>query len=96
MMITSKERAYLRSLANDIQPIIHLGKEGISGNLIKQVDDALEARELVKATVQQNSEYDARTACEELAKATNAEPVQCIGRKFVLYRASKNNPRIGF
>ena len=94
MEINSRQRAYLRSLANDIEPVVHIGKGGISPNLVKQVDDVLEARELVKGTIQQNSDADAKEACEELCRLTGAVPVQCIGRKFVLYRESVNNKRI--
>ena len=89
MELTSKQRSQLRSLANSIDTIIHIGKDGISENLIKQADDALEARELIKGKVLDNNiEYDARLAAEELAKATRSEVVQVIGTKFVLYRAS--------
>ena len=87
MELTSKQRAQLRGLANSIDTIIHIGKDGIGDNLIKQADDALEARELIKGRVLDNNiEYDARIAAEELAKATRSEVVQVIGTKFVLYR----------
>ena len=89
MDLTSKQRARLRGLANGIETILQVGKDGIGENLIKQADDALEARELIKGRVLENSlEYDARTAAEELAKATRSEVVQVIGTKFVLYRQS--------
>jgi len=90
-MITSKQRSYLRSLANTIQPIFQVGKGGVSDNMIKQFNDALEARELVKATVLKNSEAGAREVCEEIAASTGAEVVQVIGNKFVLYKESKEN-----
>lgn len=93
-MITGKQRSYLRSLANTIQPIFQIGKGGISDNVIKQFDEALEARELVKATVLKNSLEGAREACNEIADATGAEIVQVIGNKFVLYRESKENKEI--
>ena len=87
MELTSKQRAQLRGLANGIDTILHVGKEGIGENLVKQADDALEARELIKGRVLDNNlEYDARRAAEELAKATRSEVVQVIGTKFVLYR----------
>lgn len=87
MELTSKQRAQLRGLANTIDTIVQVGKDGIGENLIKQVDDALEARELIKGRVLDNNiEYDARLAAEELAKATRSEVVQVIGSKFVLYR----------
>ena len=89
MELTSKQRAQLRGLANTIDTIIHIGKDGIGENLIKQADDALEARELIKGRVLENNiEYDARLAAQELAKATRSEVVQVIGTKFVLYRPS--------
>ena len=87
MELTSKQRAQLRGLASTLDTIIHIGKDGISDNLVKQADDALEARELIKGRVLENNlEYDARLAAEELAKATRSEVVQVIGNKFVLYR----------
>ena len=94
MDLTSKQRAQLRGLANGIDTILQVGKDGIGGNLVKQADDALEARELIKGKVLDNNlEYDARTAAEELAKATPSEVVQVIGTKFVLYRESHSKPK---
>lgn len=92
--MTSKQRAYLRSLANTMQPIVHIGKDGVNDNMIKQVWDALEARELIKGTVLQNSPVQAREAIAEICERTHAEPVQCIGNKFVIYRRASENPRI--
>ena len=86
MELTSKQRAQLRGLANTIDTIIHVGKDGIGENLIKQADDALEARELIKGRVLENSLLTAREAAEELAVAARCEVVQVIGSKFVLYR----------
>ena len=97
MELTSKQRAQLRGLANSIDTILQVGKDGIGENLIKQADDALEAREIIKGRVLDNNiEYDARTAAEELAKATRSEVVQVIGSKFVLYRMQhdKNKRKI--
>lgn len=92
--LTSKQRAQLRGLANSIDTILHVGKDGIGDNLVKQADDALEARELIKGRVLENNiEYDARLAAQELAKATRSEVVQVIGTKFVLYRESHSKPR---
>ena len=91
MELTSKQRAQLRGLANSIDTILQVGKDGIGANLIKQADDALE---LIKGRVLDNNiDYDARTAAEELAKATRSEVVQVIGTKFVLYRESHSKPR---
>ena len=93
-MLTSKQRAYLRSLAANEDTILMMGKSGMSPELAKQADDALEARELVKGKVLDNNiDYDAKTAAEELAKATRSEVVQVIGTKFVLYRESHSKPR---
>ena len=86
MDLTSKQRAQLRGLANSIDTILHVGKEGLGDNLMKQADDALEARELIKCRVQENSLLTAREACEELSRLTRSEQVQVIGTKFVLYR----------
>ena len=94
MDLTSKQRAQLRGLANGIDTILQIGKEGIGENLIKQADDALEARELIKGRVLENNlDYDARTAAEALAKATRSEVVQVIGTKFVLYRQHYDKSR---
>ena len=94
MDLTSKQRAQLRGLANGIDTILQVGKDGLGENLIRQADDALEARELVKGRVlDDNLEYDARTAAEALAKATRSEVVQVIGSKFVLYRESHSKPK---
>ena len=93
-MITSKQRAYLRGLANTIEPIFQVGKSGIGDNFIKQVDDALEARELIKIKLLDTSFLDARETIDEIAQLTGAEAVQAIGSKMVLYRESKNKKKI--
>ena len=94
MELTSKQRAQLRALANSIDTILQVGKDGIGENLVKQADDALEARELIKGRVLDNNiDYDARTAAEELARVTRSEVVQVIGTKFVLYRESHSKPK---
>ncbi len=90
-MITGKQRSYLRSLANNLQPIFQVGKGGINDNMVKQFSDALEARELIKATVLNNSISTSRDICDEMARLTNSEIVQVVGKKFVLYKESKNN-----
>lgn len=86
MELTSKQRAQLRALASQQDTILHVGKEGIGDNLIKQADDALEARELMKGRVLDNSMLTAREAAEILSRVTRSEVVQVIGSKFVLYR----------
>ena len=93
-MLTSKQRASLRGMANTIDTILYIGKEGITDNTVKEAYDALEARELIKCAVQQGCPLTAREAVTELCAALEAEPVQCIGRRFVMYRPSKENPRI--
>ena len=93
-MITSKQRAYLRGLAQSCPAIMQIGKGGVSENLVKTVSDALEARELIKLSVLENCDYSARDMAEELAQATGAEVVAVIGRKVVLYRESENKKRI--
>ena len=92
--MTGKQRAYLRSLANPQEPILYVGKDGVGENLIRQADDALTARELIKGTVLQNSPVTAREALDTLCAATHAEPVQTIGNRFVLYRAREKDPVI--
>ena len=88
MDLTSKQRAQLRGLANSIDTILIVGKEGIGDNLVKQANDALEARELIKGKVLENSLLSPREAAEALAPLTRSEIVQVIGTKFVLYRPS--------
>ena len=92
--MTSKQRAYLRGLASREDTIMQIGKGGISEALISTVSDALEARELIKVQVLENSDESPRSAAEALAAATGAEVVTVIGTKFVLYRRSENHPRI--
>ena len=91
--LTSKQRAQLRGLANSIDTILHVGKDGIGDNLVKQADDALEARELIKGRVLENSMLSPREAAQQLAPLTRSEVVQVIGTKFVLYRESHSKPR---
>ena len=94
MELTSKQRAQLRGLANTIDTIVQVGKDGITENVIAQVNEALEARELIKGRVLDNNiEYDARLAAEELAAATRSQVVQVIGSKFVLYRETHSKPK---
>ncbi|MDQ2087302.1 ribosome assembly RNA-binding protein YhbY [Herbivorax sp. ANBcel31] len=90
-MLTGKQRSYLRSLANGIDSIFHIGKGGINDNMIKQFNDALEARELIKVTVLKNSLEETSELCEEAALKTGSEIVQIIGNKFVIYKESKEN-----
>ena len=92
-MLTSKQRAALRSMANTLETVLYVGKEGVTEATAKEAYDALEARELIKCAVQQGCELTARQASDALCEKTHAEPVQCIGRRFVLYRAARE-PKI--
>lgn len=94
MAITSKQRAQLRSLAMELDTIVQVGKGGINENLINTVSDALRARELIKCKVLENSMLTAREACDSLAELCQAEPVQVIGTKFVLYKRNEREPKI--
>ncbi len=93
-MITSKERAFLRGLANSIPAIMQIGKGGVGENLIKTVSDALEARELIKLTVLENSMESPREVADALAEATGSDVVAVVGKKIVLYRESVNHKKI--
>lgn len=93
-MITTKQRAYLRSLSHGLDAIFQVGKGGINENMIKQVSEALEARELVKVSVLRSAPIDAYDACDQVAQATGADIVSTVGGKFVLYRESKSKKQI--
>lgn len=93
-MITSKQRAYLRGMANTIEPLFQIGKGGITDNFIKQIDDALEARELIKIHLLDSAFMDARETVNQIARITRSEAVQAIGSKIVLYRESRNKKKI--
>ena len=92
--MTSKQRAYLRSLANPLEAIVHVGKGGVSDTICKQADDALTARELIKGKALETAPETAREAAEAIAAAVDAQVVQVIGRVFVLYRPSDEHPQI--
>ena len=92
--MTGKQRAKLRGMANTIETILYIGKEGVTDATVKECYDALEARELIKGCVQQGAPVSAREALIELCEKTGAEPIQQIGRRFVMYRPSRENPRI--
>ena len=94
MELTGKQRARLRSMANTLPVVLYIGKEGVTDATVKEAYDALQARELIKCAVQQGCELTAREALEELCARVHAEPVQCIGRRFVMYRESRQNKRI--
>lgn len=93
-MLTSKQRSYLRSLANNIESIIQIGKNGVDESVIKQVDEALTARELIKLNTLKNCPLTSKEACEDVCAKVSAEEVQVIGSKFIIYRESKDNSSI--
>ncbi len=95
-MISTKQRAYLRGLANKEKAIFQIGKGGITEEILTELDIVLEKRELIKITVLETSFMTARGACEAICEEIGAEPVQCIGNKFVVYRMAraKDNRKI--
>ncbi len=93
-MLNSRQRAQLRGMANGYETIFQVGKGGINDQLIKQVDEALEARELIKLRTLENSPESSRSAADEIANRVNADVVQVIGSRFILYRESRDNKTI--
>ncbi|MGL5150276.1 MAG: ribosome assembly RNA-binding protein YhbY [Clostridium sp.] len=93
-MLTSKERAYLRSLANTMDPIFQVGKNGVEDAFLKQVEEALEARELIKIKVLENSGLTAREASDIICEEIGCDGVQAIGSKLVLFKQSTKKPKI--
>ena len=94
-MLNSKQRAHLRSLAQSYDPIFYIGKAGLSDEIINQIENAINARELIKLGVQENCEYTAREAADLIAPKLKAEVVAVIGRKFVLWRRSRDPKKRG-
>ena len=92
--MTGKQRAMLRSMANTMDTILYIGKDGIVPGTLTQADDALEARELIKCCVQPECPLTAKEALDELCEKLGAEPIQHIGRRFVMFRQSREKPRI--
>ena len=93
-MLTGKQRAQLRALANSLETIFQVGKSGINDQLIRQVDETLEVRELIKLRVLETSPQSSREAADKIAEETGADVVQVIGSRFVLYRESKEHKKI--
>ena len=93
-MLNSRQRAQLRSMANSYQAIFQIGKSGVGEQLIRQVNEALEARELIKLTVLETSPMKARECADTVAAATESDVVQVIGSKFILYKQGKENKQI--
>ena len=93
-MLNSRQRAQLRGMANDMETIFQVGKAGITENTIKQVVDALEARELIKLRILESCPTTVRETADEIAEKAGADVVQVIGTRFILYKESKNNKTI--
>jgi RNA-binding protein len=93
-MLTGKQKRFLRSQAHHLDPIFQVGKGGVGENMIKQITEALEARELIKVSILQNSEEDRDTVAEQLVEGTHAELVQIIGKTIVLYKESREKKKI--
>ena len=93
-MLNSKQRAYLRSLSTDLDTIFQIGKSGVTDEICIQIANALEARELIKARVLDNSGYSAKEAAAEIAEAIGCDVVSCVGTRFVLYKESTKKKRI--
>ena len=89
-MLTGKQRSQLKSLAHELSPAASIGKAGLTDTVIKTIDEYLAANELIKVSIQQGVELDAKTVCNEIAEKLDAEFVQSIGRRFVLYRPAKD------
>ena len=93
-MLSSKQRAYLRGMAQELDTIFQIGKSGVTEEICLQLDNALEARELIKARVLDNSGYSAKEAANEIAENIDCDVVSCVGTRFVLYTESKNKKKI--
>ncbi len=93
-MLNSRQRAQLRGMANSYETIFQIGKGGINDQLIKQVGEALEARELIKLRVLETSPQPVKEAANEIAQSVGADVVQVIGSRFILYRESRDNKTI--
>jgi RNA-binding protein len=93
-MLTSKQRAYLRGLTNTLEPVLIIGKGGLNDNMMTDIDAALEARELIKIKILNNSMAEPKEVSIEIADRIGADVVQVIGGKFVLYKQSRENRSI--
>ncbi|APC48199.1 ribosome assembly RNA-binding protein YhbY [Virgibacillus halodenitrificans] len=93
-MLTGKQKRFLRAEAHHLKPIFQVGKTGVNENMIIQINEALEKRELIKISILQNCMEDKDTIAEELAEGTQAEIVQVIGNNIILYKESKENKTI--
>ncbi|MBP3906018.1 MAG: YhbY family RNA-binding protein [Peptostreptococcaceae bacterium] len=95
-MLKGKQRAYLRSIANTLKPIIQLGKEGVTESFLDQLDEMLTAREIVKVTILETAGLEAKETANAICEALRAEFVQAIGFKFTIYRKNLEEPKIVF
>lgn len=93
-MLNSRQRAQLRGMANGFEAILHIGKGGITKEVVNQADDALKARELIKARVLETAPQTSREAADALAGQIGADVVQVIGSIFILYRENKEDKKI--
>ncbi|WP_206459551.1 ribosome assembly RNA-binding protein YhbY [Anaerovorax sp. IOR16] len=93
-MITTKQRSFLKSLAHDLDPTVYIGKSGVTENIIKEMDTGFECRELVKVKIQEGCDLKPKEVANDIANKLNAEFVQAIGKKFTLYRQSKDRKQI--
>lgn len=93
-MLTSKQRAYLRSIAAEYETIFQIGKGGVTEVMCKEIGEALRKRELIKLKVLENSGWTAREAADAVAEQTGADVVQVIGSKFVLFKRNPKEPVI--
>jgi RNA-binding protein len=93
-VLTGKQKRFLRAMGNVMDPILQVGKGGITETVVTQTDEALEARELIKCRVLQNCSEEPKSVADELAEQVQADLVQVIGRNFLLFRPSRNNPLI--
>ena len=93
-MLTGKQKGYLRSMGNEMDPILQVGKGGITESVVTQTNEVLEVRELIKCRVLQNCSEEPKVVAAELAEQVGADLAQVIGRNFLLFRASKNKPVI--
>ena len=88
--MTGKQRSYLKGLANGLSPVVSIGTAGLTDNVVKSIDEYLTVHELIKVSVQQGVELDAKEVCNEIADRLHADFVQAVGRRFVLYRQARD------
>lgn len=89
-MLTGKQRSYLKKLSHDLDPVVYIGKADLTENILKEMDDLLNSRELIKVKLQEGSLLDPKVCANEAAQILEAEYVQAIGRRFVLYRQARD------